>query len=547
MKDYPPVVPRKVVRPRAVSPECRPIIAVSNEFCVHEWEEDNLLPAENLGKLLKRVPSSIIAVQGFGLHLQRLQRAYGDDPQFNYRVTPIRRYSRPWDDGRRLTQGMVADAVCNFVGWKAEGKAGRNNPNRYHYPLDPLWFLTSSIDELMNVPGCESDIERLLRLYEWGKEVRDWCQKNGLKVKASAGGIAAQLLRDPRFYPEPRRKAPRAVNLITRYRLPGNYYHLRAKPGERYRALYFDMENAHHVMARRLKFPDVNTLHAYGDMSWSAVEDKRAPRPFANGDSSLLEQPGLFHVSLAVPTVPRDRFPPPYMERSGIYDIWIYSNELPMIYELGGRIRCIYAAYTSRGFDTGLNHYARFAIEQIREHREYKHWLKPTLHCVYGLLAARALPFETGYWRASKGERIAYPMGNTSIIATAKIREAEIESRIVNVIHRGMIEAEVRKEALHFSRGMSENGHRVLGIYADGVFIQDKGTAEEPMPLRFLEPPWRLKEELSNLRFHSATTFTSHQLSRLPGVPRTARERYLAQTAVVAEVRKMRGRRRSRI
>lgn len=559
MRERPPHDPPRIVRPRKSTATPRPVIALSTDAMVVESLNEEILPISDLGEVLKSVPSSIIAAQGFGLHLQRLQRQFHDDPEFNYRVTPIRRYSPAWDDGRRMVQGMVVDTICNFVGWKFDRGLTRNgNPKfetLYHHPLNPLWFLTTSIDELTQdtplgrfyqTPNAASN-GRLVKLYVWAKEVRDWCVRNGLQVKASAGGIAAQLLRDSRFYPEPRRKAPRGVNSVARYRLPGNYYHLRAEVGRYYRALYLDMADAHHAMARRIRFPDVNSLRAYGDMGWSAQEDKRKPRPWAAGNSKVLEAPGLFHLSLMVPTIPRDYFPPPYMERQGIRDIWVYSNELDwIIRELGGEIRCVYGAFTSQGFDEGMNRYAAWAIEEIRANQGYKYWLKPTLHSTYGLLAARAVPFETGYLRAKGGEVVTYPMGNISVPALAKKRSAEIESRIVNVIHRGMIEAEVRKEALRYARFLTEMRERVLAIYADGIFIVDRNGDNANAQLRFLQPPWRLKEEVTNLRFHSATTFTSPQLSRLPGVPRTARERFLAQQELAKEIRKVRGSRAAR-
>lgn len=535
---YPPDQPHRSVPVRKPKTEARGVIALTRDLCVVEELGEDVFPAEDLADILKAVPGSIIAVQGFGLHLQRLQRVCENDPLFNYRVTPIHRYSRPWNNGRELLKRGITDTVCNFVGWK---RANGHGSNLYHYPLDPIWYLSCGIDELIPDNRHNGEV-RIVKLYEWAKEVRNWCAENQLTVKASAGGIAAQLLRDSRFYPERRRKAPRGVNNVGRSRLPGNYYHLRAEVGKSYNAVHLDMENAHHVMARRLKFPDVNTLHAYGDQRWARRDDEVSEVRWATGETAkkVLQQPGLFHVRLWVPTIPREHFPPPELEMGGLKSVWLYSNEIDWVTrELGCSVDCVHGAYTSQGYDEGLNRYARFAIEQIRSNPSYRTWLKPTLHCAYGLLAARAQSFETGFYRAKGSETTAYPMGNVSIVATVHKREAEIESNIVNVIHRGMIEAEVRKEALRYARFLAEQREKVLAIYADAIFILDRAR-EDGAQLRFLQPPWRVKGEVAHIRWLNPTSFTSPSLTRLPGIPATAKDKFLAQRKTVAEVRKLR-------
>src|SRR5947209_4466004 len=125
-------------------------------------------------------------------------------------------------------------------------------------------------------------------------------------------------------------------------------------------------------------------------------------------------------------------------------------------------------------------------------------------------------------------------MGPVSVYVKAKRQNHEVESSIANVIHRGMIEAAVRREALWFARFLTEvDGHDILAIYADALFVRDSGR-----PLRLLPPPWRLSGTLKHLRFHSATTFTSDRLNRLPGVPQTAREAFLRQRELGRELRR---------
>lgn len=537
MSGYPPDDARRIVTPRAGRRrEVRPVLAVTGEGILSELFPGELFDASELPSILAASPSSIIAAQGFGTHLLRLQRHFESDPHFNYRLTPLERYGRHWQssDGKRhQCDHTLVDSICNFVGWRKHDRS----PAKYHYPLDPIWYLSLSIEELY--PSGDS---RLARLYRWGMQVRDWAASEGLIVKASAGGMAAQLLRDSRFYPEPRRKVPRLINDIARFRLPGNYYRFHGEIGKRYDAICFDMENAHHWAASHLRFPDANSLHAYGDWDfeprYTRTEGKTSPRPFAPGDSPLLERPGLFHVRISVPHIRAASFPLPYLETMGERDVYLYSNELETLREFGVRILRVYAAYCSEGAETGLNRYAEYAIEQIRSNPNMKPWLKPTLHATYGVLAARPSRFETGFYRVEHEtnlERREYHMGNVSLPVWVKAKRGEIESRLASVIHRGMIEAEVRKQSLWFARFLAESDRlSVLAIYADAVFVDDPNARfrhwmegkRDDYQLKVMPPPWRVKAFIPSIRFHSPTHFTSPSISRLPGIPRNAQERY---------------------
>jgi hypothetical protein len=93
-----------------------------------------------------------------------------------------------------------------------------------------------------------------------------------------------------------------------------------------------------------------------------------------------------------------------------------------------------------------------------------------------------------------------------------------IESPVVNVMYRGLIEAEQRRRTLDLARTLHRQGHNVLAIYADSLFVE--GTT---VPL--LPDGWRVDQALDDLQFGSATHFTSRTLSKLPGVPRDSDHR----------------------
>lgn len=497
-------VPR-IVRPRKPRATWRPVIALSRKAILTETGQT--MSIGKLAAFLRHEPSSIIVAQDFGYHFGTLLNLYEHDETFTYRVTPIERYKRDDPEGRK---GVQLDAICNYFGWKVLRENGKTRSTHFHYPLDPVWFLSQSINEIddrTNVP----EIERLLL---WATQLRDWCEDEKFKVTPSSGGIAAQLLKDPRFYPEPRRKVPKILNRAARPHLPGNYYELRCTKGKPRNAIMLDMENAHHALAARVRFPDANTLYGYGSVPGN---DRR----MWTNNREVLRYPGLYAVQVSIPHIPLELFPPPALQKPGSHILAVYSNELSWLESYGVKIEGVWWAITADETEPGLNKYARWAIDTLRENSGAKSWLKPTLHSVYGLLAARPQPFETGF----RGNGWTYFMGSSDIPVRRMRVNRVIESSIVNVIHRGMIEAEVRKEALSYARLLAETDrHRILAVYADCLIIEDTGN-----PIRLLEAPWRVKDTVKHITFRSATTFTSPTISRLPGVPRDSRERFVRQ------------------
>ena len=84
------------------------------------------------------------------------------------------------------------------------------------------------------------------------------------------------------------------------------------------------------------------------------------------------------------------------------------------------------------------------------------------------------------------------------------------EPSYVNVIQRGMIEAETRVRSLSLARDLDARGYRVLCIYADGIIVE--GTELPALP-----PEWTVESELTNLEFLTSNRFISDQMTKLPG------------------------------
>lgn len=202
------------------------------------------------------------------------------------------------------------------------------------------------------------------------------------------------------------------------------------------------------------------------------------------------------------------------MKKPGTRLAWIYTNEIPTIYALGGVIEGIDAAWTSFHADEGLNRYARWAIaEAAAMTPDRKRWGKATLLAAYGMLAARPTAREFGYRHAKSGTPHTYRTNSGPLPAMIVQQSHETESPVVNVIQRGMIEAEIRLQVLAMARELHSFGCNVLCVYADSVIVESSSA----LPL--LPDPWDVKTPLSRLQFFNPTSFHSEEMVRLPGIP----------------------------
>jgi hypothetical protein len=481
-------------------------------------ESGEAFPLSALPSIIAAEPSSMIVCMGAARLLGWLDREFSDRPDWQWRVAPERKDIMSLNGGGIKRQRT--STIVHFFGFRPPEKSKKKG--RYHYPIDPLHYSNQTIHEL--IPG---NAPRVVKLIQWGRDVREWCEGAGVKVRPSSGGVAGQLLKHPDFFPVARRKVPQATNARARAQLPGNYYRLMCNEGEAHSAYYLDMSSAHHNIAAELTLPDPDTLRARGRYTVTDDTDVTVPsnapwvRIGTRAYDHVMDWHGLLYVNLMCPELTADQFPPPYMERAGLRMAWVFTNELPMIRELGGIVNWITAGWVSPDAAPGLNRYAEWSMDQLRESEEVrKRWLKPTLLAGYGILAARPRTMEFGFRQAKNGVPRQYPAGSAMLQAIARVGDREVEMPTANVIYRGMIEAEQRMRSLHMARWLTSLGLRVLAVYADSVFVESNGQ------LPMLPYPWSIQDQLDRLTFLSSTSFTSAQLTKLPGVSRESAERY---------------------
>lgn len=507
IEDSPRPDPPRVVKPRRLGYVHRPLIAVDKDTVLTERGE--VFTLSDLPTLTLTEPSSIVVCHHPASMVRELDKVLGENPLWQFRATPV---ERDCHGVNKKHVGKIRDTTISFFGLKGKNKKA----GKYHYPVSPTSIALLTANEIRR--SIPEPTDTVFKLMEWGKDLREFLREQDLVLRPTAGGIAGQLLRDKRFYPDPRRKVPKRHNAAAREYLPGNYYRLyHATPQYPYRATYLDQKNAHHNAASSIAFPHSDGLRAKGRFhSLQGSYVKHHSRHFER----VIAEYGLFYLTLEVPQLDalRDFALPCLGYKAGTKNAYVFSNELPYLRELGVRVRHIIASWTSREHETGLNRYAEWAGEEVAgADTARKPWLKPTLLAPYGILAAKPKHVAFGYKQAKNSVEKQYPASPGFLTVQEKRQEHKSEPPTANVIARGMIEAETRLRSLRLARELTRQGHTVLAVYADSVFV----TSDTELPL--LPEPWRVEAHLTNLRFHSSTAFSSNELTKTPGVPKGKR------------------------
>lgn len=500
--------PLQVVTPRKRTFQRLPVIALYREAPDDEtsdhmdwpgWaltEDGELMTQQELHRRLPKMPSTLFIRMDAAQYVVKLDAHYR------------KHYPGTWNcrfitkESNLIAQGFMKPVretvVCHYFGWQTRGKGD------YHKILDPLIFLEKKIPHESGKPYIQT-------LLEWGVAVRDFCDDSGIEVRATAGAISSQFLTDPRFYPNARRKVPRATNERVREVLPGNYYSLTVVPrGDReYTAYYMDQHSAHHYHAQRLALPHSDELYAYGRF------DDLAECVF---DGVWDNFHGLYCLDLAVsenranPRWIRDWLHHRVGEPGVLEKRYVYSNELQHLYDHGYRVIGVRAAWGSHKRDEGLNQYAAWASQQLEE-RGRAPWLKRLLLATYGALAIAPKDSVSLYARAKKGEFVSVRVGAETFTGRKIQQRMKLEPRFANVLHRGMIEAACRSYSIGYATYLEGKGYYVLSIYSDAVVVEVNDDLPEPPELE----PWRLKRTLHHLRFINAQAYQSAEESKIPG------------------------------
>lgn len=444
-------------------------------------------------------PPSLLAGLSIAAFVVDLTERYGMDPLFQWKAA----------DRSGAIGGShlhISKTVVDYFGWKANDLVKRKGH----------WHMCIDVDTFYANPWTmDKHADTVQDIMQWALDLRDFCRDNDLVIRSTAASTAAQFLRDPRFYPEARRKVPKIINATARETLPGNHYELLVPEGThtRYQALEIDQTRAHHYHAQHLRIPDANSLTARGDfINLKEVVDVTGETP---EDFSGLYYLRLFHD-------------PQSAVRFGLFggsdttrffDTFVWSSELSYLRDSGYEIVGTIAKWGSYQRDTGICAYSTHAQLELDRHNN-AYWLKPLLLSVYGLLAARP-KIPSSVYRIANGEPISLVTNRDWLhgFMVNHTKGRALEPVIANVLHRGLIEAATRAESLGLARHLTANGVRVLQIYADCVIIEDDIST----PLPFLPEPWRVKDTLTDFMPLNPQSFVSIEKERLPGIAKNDR------------------------
>jgi len=484
-----------------------PVVAINENDVLIEGGE--VLTLDDLTERLFKMPPTLFAAMGgadlvaywdaifSASHPETWQWRIGDYTRTAYSAHPNPNIRR----SRRVT------VAVNFFGFKS-------NPSRYHKMIDPVVMYGHRLSKVY--PGDDVLIVKLLK---WAVAVRDFCTNNNLEVRPTLGSTSIQLLTDPRFYPDARRKVPSATNATVREHLPGNFYHLTVEPSpdNDYSAFYLDQKRAHHYHAKVLRFPHSDNLYAYGCFHDLSEYYRLQPSPHFMGlyclDLQAPEHPGLTWI------------------RGNLERQFVYTNELPILYDMGYKVLGVRAAWGSHRRDAGLNKLATWACEQLDAYGDPR-WLKMLLLSTYGTLATRPTNGETIFRLAKRGEDTLTLTGRHALVGKRVKRSKKLEPGIANVLHRGMIEAATRQESIGLARYLKWTGQRILSIYADAVIVE----ADDDKPLPFLVEPWEVKRTLNHYQPVSLQAFISDGMTKLPGVGHSELRAYAERRTIVEEL-----------
>lgn len=489
----------RTVKPRNRVYKVLPVIALNYDGGI--TEDGELIPMDELIEKLPLMSPTLFAMVGIADWIGYLDTIFRerDSKHWQWRATSHERdICRP--DGVRIAARV--STLIHYFGFQEGNYAGGRRV--YHKAIDPVSMYGHSLDTVYPDESL-STIERTLR---WAVSIRDFCAENQIEVRPTIGSISAQFLTDRRFYPKPRRKVPAKINERVRENLVGNYYHLNVQPSarEEFTAIYLDQHRAHHYHARTLHFPDANHLYAHGrfcDLAESVFE--YVPDGFM----------GLYCLDVRPPKHPSY---PSFLDDE-CCRVFVYSNEIPHLLDLGYEILGIRAAWGSYQRDRGLNRFAQFAESQLDRYKDTP-WLKPLLLSTYGTLAIRPLQRTSVFRLVKSGTPARLHTGHFHLDGMQTQSKQKIEPGIANVLHRGMIEAATRSESIGLAQYLTYKGHQILSIYADAVIVK----LDEDNPLPLLPDPWRSKGTLNHLQFINQQAFMSGEMTKLPGVTREIRE-----------------------
>lgn len=446
------------------------------------------------------------------------------------RITNRRRQAYFGDGRVRVSGKFFVDYMCID---RKIGNRGKRVPRKRVEVIN--------LDLLFTVPpkDAQNQLEAALAILEV-------CDNRGIAYRSTKGAIGSAMLKASPHWEKGRRAAPKFINDKARKYLPGNFYSVSqrvktehvngAKLGHYFHVphcYYIDQTSSHHSIALQTKLPLPESVHARGNFDnqekW-CLPDSPSGRQLIDGTHVGLLLCKV-HISHMAPT--KEHMYPQWARKRGERYVWIWTPEL-RLFENDSRLQLEHfcAAFSGSVSDPVLPEYARWAIGEIREGNQQRApYKKGPLLAAYGMLAfnsdKRSAIYR--YWGGENSkQKVEIPLAG--IVGESKVKIPQTaELSTVNVVARGLIEAETRTRSIEYARELDAQGIHVAQIYADGLLV-----ATDQMP--FVPDGWRVSHSLTHVHIPRPNAIIADQLVKLPGLAASEQDREWMRTREQARV-----------
>jgi hypothetical protein len=349
--------------------------------------------------------------------------------------------------------------------------------------------------------------------------------------RLTKGAIGSALLRKSPNWEDKRHAAPRFVNQTARDKLPGNYYSISRKVAQKKERFfldtcyYIDQSSSHHSIAVSTKVPHPHYIRGRGRYKAAMVGKMEYYPIWCHADSTIGQelisnrQTGLVLVKVYLGQLPptKEHLYPPWAKKRGKHYLWLWTPELRLfLSDKRLQLDSFVAGFTSHVGDPAIAEYGKWALDYLQNNPRYKQHTKGVLLSTYGMLAFNPEKYKKviRYWGGNvRGNRTELPEAGT--VSERQINfKGNVQHSLVNVIARGIIEAETRTRSLEYAKELDEQGYHVPQIYADGIVV-------ETHQLPFIKNGWRVAHELTHVQIPRANAILSDQITKLPGMPYT--------------------------
>lgn len=446
-------------------------------------------------EIILREPRSIIVTDSSYDLLSPLMESLGDRyPTLDWRYFTKERTFTLYHSGddSEDTRVTIEEYVVRRFGIsptliKKYGGSGLGKQPAYHFVLDVPSFFGTSINT-----GDESEIEAAVYHY------RDLCRDEDIPLVTGRGEFAKNMLR--RCLTAPERKVPRATNDKVRKAMPGNYIRRYMGPTEVVKtAVSYDQRSSHHQCAKDIHFPHRDHFVARGNFhnltgTWITPGGSAYRTLYWNHHGVLYVE-----VEQWTESTYRKSYPfSPYRPWTG-EPFYVTTNELTLMERCGIRVTGVIAAWTSTVVSRDLRKHAKWAQAMaLAMSEDDRKWFKPLALSAYGFLAVAPEPLILNSRYSHRRMAANEPVTN-------------------HVACRAMLEAECRKRSVMLAMDLAAAGCRVLGIYADAVFVNTYNV-----DVTQLVPTYFREAIHTNVHWPKGNTVVTDEAIKAPGIPADA-------------------------